>query len=68
MLLSFSCKKDEQPKLVVPQSSQASTSAIGEQKAFWPKNMDGSPIVIRIKFIDGGSEYIRNQIVKYAEE
>lgn len=66
--LLFSCKKDELSNLIMLQPVQGSISAIGEKGAFWPRKSDGSPIVIRVKFIDGGSENIRSQIIKYAEE
>lgn len=78
---SFSCsKKDQQPKLLIEakepscatdahmsRKSQITTAGIVAEKYLWPNNPEG-PIVIRVKFLDGGSAYLHAKVKQYAKQ
>ena len=82
IFLFFCTKKDEQSEFVrkqrirdficttdfhVSNKSRPSTSAIGTEKYFWLNNPHG-PIVMHVKFLQGGSDYIREKVKQYAKE
>ena len=43
------------------------TTAIASEKYIWPNNSNG-PIVIRVKFLQGGSNYLHTKVQRYAKE
>lgn len=44
-----------------------STFGVGETANFWPKSLNG-PKVLKVKFLSGGSTYVRAKVKKYAKE
>ena len=44
----------------------SSPSAVGETADFWTNNTNG-PLVLRVKFLDNSSEFIRSKIKNYAK-
>lgn len=84
VVLSFSCKrKNEQPGFVrseeakeficatdfhiLNKNSPSTSVAVGAEKYFWPNN-PGGPIVIHVKFLQGGNDYIFQKVEHYAKE
>ncbi len=48
-------------------ASGIKTSGVGVKSTFWPSDRNG-PIVIAVKFVEGGSNYVRNKVKFYAKE
>ena len=67
-IVLFSCKKNDIIKSRAHHKEpDKSLSGMGNQHYFWPNNPNG-PVVISVKFVEGGSHYVRKKIKQYAKE
>lgn len=76
VVIASSCSKKD-PQLVLKSAAsscaidmrkeEATLSGIVAAKYLWPNNPNG-PIVLRVKFLKGGSDYLRAKVKQYAKE